>query len=74
MILVVLALAIWLGLWWLNQRLVAIDTGANKTKARAINLVVPLLFGVTIFVLWELLVRGLDVSPVLLPPTGSAKN
>ena len=68
MILVVLALAIWLGLWWLNQRLVAIDTGVNKTKARAINLIVPLLFGVTIFVLWELLVRGLEVSPVLLPP------
>ena len=68
MSLVVAALLFWLGAWWLNQRLVAIDTGQNQTMARIINLAVPLIFGITIFVIWELVVRGLEVPTVLLPP------
>ena len=67
-ILVWAALAFWLFAWWLNRRLVAIDTGTNVAATRIIGLAVPLIFGVTLLVLWELLVRGLDVSPVLLPP------
>ncbi|MDA8870612.1 ABC transporter permease [Rhizobiaceae bacterium] len=67
-ILVWFAFAFWLFAWWLNQRLVAIDTGTNATAAKVIGLAVPLIFGVTLLVLWELLVRGLNVSPVLLPP------
>ena len=68
MSLVIAALLFWLGAWWLNQRLVAIDTGQNQTMARIINLAVPLIFGITIFVIWELVVRGLEVPTVLLPP------
>ena len=68
MSLVVAALLFWLGAWWLNQRLVAIDTGQNQTMAQIINLAVPLIFGITIFVIWELVVRGLEVPTVLLPP------
>jgi NitT/TauT family transport system permease protein len=68
MSLVVAALVFWLTMWWLNQRLVAVDTGQNQTLARIINLVVPLIFGVTLFVIWELVVRGLEVPTVLLPP------
>lgn len=68
MILVSLALVIWFGLWWLNQRLVKIDTGTNRTLQRTIDLTVPLLFGTAIFALWELITRGLDVPTVLLPP------
>ncbi|MEM1317306.1 MAG: ABC transporter permease [Pseudomonadota bacterium] len=63
-----MAFAFWIFAWWLNQRLVAIDTGHNVALTRAIGLAVPLIFGLTLFVLWELLVRGLDVSPILLPP------
>ena len=33
-----------------------------------INLAVPLIFGITIFVIWEFVVRGLEVPTVLLPP------
>ncbi|MES2145101.1 MAG: ABC transporter permease, partial [Pseudomonadota bacterium] len=32
------------------------------------RLAVPVLFGITILVLWEGIVRGLGVSPVILPP------
>ncbi len=55
------ALALWLGAWWLNARL------ARLPRGRATRLLPPLVFGVTLLILWELLVRGLDVSPVLLP-------
>jgi NitT/TauT family transport system permease protein len=55
------ALALWLGGWWLNARLAARATG------RWGRLLPPLVFGVTVVALWELVVRGLSVSPVLLP-------
>jgi NitT/TauT family transport system permease protein len=55
------AAAAWLGGWWLNVRLAA----ARPTGW--MRLLPPLVFGVTLLLLWELLVRGLDVSPVLLP-------
>ena len=56
-----LALAVWLGAWWVNARLVA---GVPQGWVR---LVPPLIFGGTLLLLWEVLVRGLEVSPVLLP-------
>jgi len=39
---------------------------------RAVNLLVPLLFGATVFYLWEVGVRGFGVPPVLLPPPSAA--
>ena len=36
--------------------------------SKNLGLVVPLFFGVTLLVLWEVLVRGLNVPDVLLPP------
>ena len=68
MTLVVAALVFWVFMWWLNQRLVSVDVGLNQTKARTINLLVPFLFGITLFVMWELIVRGLEIPFVLLPP------
>ena len=68
MILVVAAFVFWLAMWWLNERLVTIDAGANRSQARMLDLLVPLIFGATIFVVWELVVRGLEVPAVLLPP------
>lgn len=53
-----LVLAIWLGLWWLNTRL------ARRAKTAW---VVPILFGVTLVLLWELIVVLFGVSPVILP-------
>ena len=68
MTLVIGALIFWLAMWWVNQRLVAVKTGLNVGLARTINLVVPIIFGITLFVIWELIVRGLEVPFVLLPP------
>ncbi len=62
------AVVFWLAMWWLNQRLVAIETGTNTTLARCINIAVPLIFGITLLVVWELVTRGLEVPQVLLPP------
>ncbi|HEY7644363.1 MAG TPA: ABC transporter permease [Hyphomicrobiales bacterium] len=51
----------WLAAWAANERLV------RCKPSRAIGLAVPLIFGVTILVLWESIVRGLHVPPILLP-------
>ncbi len=68
MTLVIAALLFWLAAWWINQRLVTVDPGLNNSLRRTIDLAVPIIFGITIFVVWELLVRGLNVPFVLLPP------
>ena len=68
MTLVIAALVFWLAMWWLNQRLVGVDTGTNQTLGTVIDLAVPFIFGVTLLTIWELVVRGLEVPSVLLPP------
>jgi len=60
------AIGFWLVAWAINEWLVRLR--ARGTAARAINFVVPLLFGAALMVLWEGLVRGFDVPSVLLPP------
>ncbi len=60
------AVAFWLVAWAINEWLVRLK--ARGTAARAINFVVPLLFGAALLVLWEGLVRGFSVPSVLLPP------
>ena len=53
--------------WWINSRL------SHGPKTRSTRLLVPVIFGLTIVVIWECLVRGLSISPVLLPaPTAIA--
>jgi len=61
---VIVALAAWAGGWYLNVRL----SHAAVAGTRVGQLAVPVVFGLTILVLWEGLVRGLNVSPVILPP------
>ena len=56
------ALIFWIVMWSLNVRL------ANGMQARVTKLLVPALFGISLLVLWEGFVRGLDISPILLPP------
>jgi NitT/TauT family transport system permease protein len=65
--LVVLAVLFWLGTWALNEWL-SRQKFANNMLQRTVNLLIPLLFGVSILVLWEGFTRGLDVPRVLLPP------
>ena len=61
---VIAALVFWAVAWALNVRL----AGSGLMGTRLGRMVVPALFGVTVLVVWEFLVRGLQVSPVILPP------
>lgn len=63
MMMVILAVVVWSAGWWLNSRL----ANSQASNTRAIKLLVPVIFGVTVLIVWELLVRGLEVSMVILP-------
>jgi NitT/TauT family transport system permease protein len=56
----------WLAAWALNEWLVRLKPAARR-EARAITIAVPLIFGITILVIWESAVRGFGVPPILLP-------
>ena len=58
------ALAVWGTGWFINTRLAA----SAAAKGRFVRLLVPAIFGLTLLIMWELLVRLLEVSPVILPP------
>ena len=64
MILVATALLFWFGAWLFNGWL----ANSPASKTRLVRFLVPTIFGVTVFVVWELLVRGLEVPGVILPP------
>lgn len=65
----ILAVFAWMLGWGLNKLIAR----SAPQKSRLATLVAPLVFGVTILVIWEALVRGLGVSPVILPaPTAIA--
>jgi NitT/TauT family transport system permease protein len=60
---------------WLSVALALVNLASLQLRGnaqRVLNLVVPLLFGVTVFYLWEVAVRGFGVPPVLLPPPSAA--
>jgi NitT/TauT family transport system permease protein len=61
---VVVALGAWALGWWVNSRLAV----SPLARTQGGKLAVPVIFGLTILILWEGLVRGLNVSPVILPP------
>lgn len=60
----VVALGAWAFGWWINTRLAR----SSLARTRGGKLAVPVIFGLTVLLLWEGLVRGLNVSPVILPP------
>ncbi|KAF0172594.1 MAG: NitT/TauT family transport system permease protein [Rhodobacteraceae bacterium] len=64
MIWVLFSLGFWAAAWALNVRL----SHSDLVKSRAGALVVPAIFGVTLLVVWEGVVRGLNVPGVILPP------
>jgi NitT/TauT family transport system permease protein len=59
-----IAILFWLAAWALNVWL----AGSGLSKIKVGKVLVPLIFGATVLVLWEGVVRGLDVSFVILPP------
>lgn len=60
----VFALVFWIAAWGLNVRLAS----SRWRSTWPVRVFVPVLFGVTLLVLWEGIVRGLNVSIVILPP------
>lgn len=57
----VAVLIFWAAAWWLNVRL------SHLPRSRLTGFAVPALFGVTLLLLWEGVVRGFAINPVLLP-------
>ena len=64
MIWVLFSAGFWAAAWALNVRL----SHSDLVKSRAGALVVPAIFGITLLVVWEGMVRGLNVPGVILPP------
>ncbi|RAZ83784.1 ABC transporter permease [Cereibacter johrii] len=64
MTLVFLALVTWIVTLVLNVRI----SRSAFSETRIGRLVVPAIFGLTVLLVWELLVRGLQVPTVILPP------
>ncbi len=54
----------WAAAFWLNRQLAK----PPVDQQRWARIAVPVIFGITILVVWEGLVRGLNVSPIILPP------
>ncbi|WP_342077268.1 ABC transporter permease [Yoonia sp. SS1-5] len=64
-------IAVWAAGWLINIRL-ARSAAANT---RFVRFLVPLIFGLSLLIMWELLVRLLEISPVILPaPTAIAER
>lgn len=56
------AIIFWLAAWVVNIYL------SRGKPSRLSRFLIPTLFGITILVLWEGLVVGLNISPIILPP------
>jgi NitT/TauT family transport system permease protein len=56
----------WLAAWALNEWLVRLKP-VNPMGSRAIRLAVPVIFGISVLVIWEGVVRGFQVPSILLP-------
>jgi NitT/TauT family transport system permease protein len=69
MVWIVLGLMAWGVGWGLNVWL------SRLPRSRGTSLAVPVIFGLTLIFIWESLVRGVGISPVLLPaPTAIAQR
>ncbi|SIQ19115.1 NitT/TauT family transport system permease protein [Rhizobium sp. RU35A] len=60
------ALLVWLCAWALNEWLVRLKP-ATPAGQRAIGIGVPLIFGITLLIIWECVVLGFSIPPILLP-------
>lgn len=60
------AVAFWIAAWLTNSWLARLHP-ANRSVGRLINLTIPVLFGITLLVLWEGMTRGFNIPSVLLP-------
>ena len=61
------AIAVWALTFAANLGLARVRTG-HALSQRAVDLAIPVLFGIGLLVLWEGITRGLNVPQVILPP------
>ncbi|WP_296431691.1 ABC transporter permease [Yoonia sp.] len=61
------ALVVWGAGWWLNVRL----ANGPRSDQPVIRALIPAIFGITVILVWELLVWAYDVNPVILPAPSS---
>lgn len=62
-----MVIAAWLLAWFSVQRLAGLRLASPKAQ-HLVNLALPVLFGAWLLILWEVVVRGLGVPTILLPP------
>ena len=60
-------IASWLLAWFVVSQL-ANTRFAGRSANLAVSLIIPLIFGLTLLFLWEIITRGLGIPTVLLPP------
>lgn len=61
------AISFWLFAWAVNEWLARARI-RSVTGTRAVSIIVPLIFGVSLLVLWEGITRGFNIPSILLPP------
>jgi NitT/TauT family transport system permease protein len=61
-----LVLVVWIGLWIFNQKVARLPYRSPSTR-RFRDIFVPLVFGLTLLWLWEVICRGFNVPMVLMP-------
>ena len=61
------AFFVWGAGWWLNVRL----ANGPRSDQPVIRALIPAIFGITVILVWELLVWAYDVNPVILPAPSS---
>jgi len=66
-----MVLAVWLGAALCVIQLASMRPRGDASR-RTLSLAIPLLFGAVVFYLWEVLVRGFGVPPVLMPSPSAA--
>ena len=62
-----LTIACWLAAWLLVDQLAQLEPRARLWRA-LLALIIPLLFGIWLLILWQIICKGFDVPRVLLPP------
>ncbi|MGB0410639.1 MAG: ABC transporter permease [Pikeienuella sp.] len=62
-----LVFAFWMLAWHVNDQL-SLEAAFAEKRGRLFGLLAPIVFGAVLLFIWETLVRGLDVSPVIVPP------
>ncbi|MEO9649776.1 MAG: ABC transporter permease [Roseobacter sp.] len=60
----IIAVCVWAAGWWLNIKL----SHSPRSDSRLFGLLIPAVFGLTVIVIWEIVVQLLGISGVILPP------